>query len=145
MVKKIALEEHFLSPGFIEYWDPTVAEMPAAKREHLLNCLTDFGERRIGSMDRAGIARAVLALAGPGVQAERDIAKAIRNAKSANDFLAAEIQKRPDRYSGFGHLPMQDAAAPPWAARAACNGRRTATTPRRRGEERRPGWGRPDA
>jgi 2,3-dihydroxybenzoate decarboxylase len=111
MVKKIALEEHFLSPGFIEYWDPTVAEMPAAKREHLLNCLTDFGERRIASMDRAGIARAVLALAGPGVQAERDIAKAIRNAKSANDFLAAEIQERPDRYSGFGHLPMQDANA----------------------------------
>ena len=28
MVKKIALEEHFLCPGFIEYWNPTVAEMP---------------------------------------------------------------------------------------------------------------------
>ena len=37
MVKKIALEEHFLCPGFIEYWNPTVAEMPAAKRERLLS------------------------------------------------------------------------------------------------------------
>jgi 2,3-dihydroxybenzoate decarboxylase len=111
MVKKIALEEHFLCPGFIEYWNPTVAEMPAAKREGLLNRLTDFGELRLASMDKAGIARAVLGLAGPGVQIERDAATAIRNAKSSNDFLAKEIQKRPDRYSGFAHLPMQDAKA----------------------------------
>ena len=62
-------------------------------------------------MDKAGIERAVLALAGPGVQAERDTATAIRTAKSGNDFLAKEIQKRPDRYSGFAHLPMQDAKA----------------------------------
>ena len=72
---------------------------------------TDFGETRLASMDKAGIARAVLALAGPGVQAERDTATAIRNAQSANDFLAREIQKRPDRYSGFAHLAMQDAKA----------------------------------
>ena len=83
MVKKIALEEHFLCPGFIEYWNPTVAEMPAAKRENLLNRNTDFGEMRLASMDKAGISRAVLALAGPGVQAERDVATAVRNAQVA--------------------------------------------------------------
>ena len=111
MVKKIALEEHFLCPGFIEYWNPTVAEMPAAKRDGCSSLNTDFGEMRLASMDKAGIERAVLGLAGPGVQAERDTATAIRNAKSGNDFLAKEIQKRPDRYSGFAHLPMQDAKA----------------------------------
>jgi 2,3-dihydroxybenzoate decarboxylase len=111
MVQKIALEEHFLCPGFIEYWNPTVAEMPASKRDGLLSRLTDFGETRLASMDKAGISRAVLALAGPGVQAERDRTTAIRNAQSANDFLAAEIQKRPTRYSGFAHLAMQDAKA----------------------------------
>ncbi len=52
-------------------------------------------------MDKAGIARAVLAIAGPGVQVERDTAAAVRNARASNDFLAKEIQKRPDRYSGF--------------------------------------------
>ena len=62
-------------------------------------------------MDKAGIERSVLCLAGPGVQAERDTATAVRTAKSGNDFLAKEIQKRPDRYSGFAHLPMQDAKA----------------------------------
>src|SRR3954462_7360854 len=105
MVKKIALEEHFLCPGFIEYWNPTMAEMPAAKRERLLSLNTDFGEMRLASMDKAGIAHAVLALAGPGVQAEHNAAKAVSTAKAGNDFLAKEIQKRPDRYSGFAHLP----------------------------------------
>ena len=111
MVKKIALEEHFLPPDFEDYWNPTAADLPAEKRKRALAALYDFGEQRLASMDRAGIVRAVLALAGPGVQAERDTGTAIRKARAANDFLALEIQKRPDRYSGFAHLPMQDAKA----------------------------------
>ena len=111
MVQKIALEEHFLCPGFIDYWNPTAADLPAERRERALARLTDFGEARLSMMERAGIARAVLGLAGPGVQAERDTPTAIRKARDANDFLAREIQKRPDRYSGFAHLPMQDAVA----------------------------------
>ena len=54
---------------------------------------------------------AVLSIAGPGVQAERDTATAVRAARASNDFLAQEIQQRPDRYSGFAHLAMQDAKA----------------------------------
>ena len=111
MVAKIALEEHFLCPGFEGYWNPTAADLPAAKRAQALACLNDFGETRLAAMDRAGITRAVLGLAGPGVQAERDTGRAVRNARSANDFLAREIQKRPDRYAGFAHLAMQDAVA----------------------------------
>src|SRR5499426_4830249 len=111
MVKKIAVEEHFLSPGFEDYWAPTVANLPANKRQEFLARLTDFGEMRLAAMDRAGIERCVLSLAGPGVQAERDTKTACRRAREANDFLAGEIAKRPDRYSGFAHLPMQDAKA----------------------------------
>jgi 2,3-dihydroxybenzoate decarboxylase len=111
MVKKIALEEHFLCPDFIEYWNPTAVDLPPERREKALSRLTDFSEMRLSAMHEAGIARAVLGLAGPGVQAERDAATAVRRARSANDFLAREIAKRPDRYSGFAHLPMQDARA----------------------------------
>jgi 2,3-dihydroxybenzoate decarboxylase len=111
MVAKIALEEHFLSPGFEHYWAPTVVDLPAQKRDQFLVRLTDFGELRLTAMDRAGIARAVLSIAGPGVQAERDVRTACRKAREANDFLADVIGNRPDRYSGFAHLPMQDAAA----------------------------------
>ena len=111
MVKKIAVEEHFLCPGFEDYWAPTVVNLPANKRQDFLARLTDFGEMRLDAMDRAGIERCVLSLAGPGVQAERDVKTACENARAANDFLAREIEKRPRRYSGFAHLPMQDAAA----------------------------------
>ena len=111
MVKKIALEEHFLSPGFEEYWAPTVADLAAKKRDDFYARLTDFDGMRLDAMDRAGVERCVLSLAGPGVQAERDTPTACRRAREANDFLAREVGKRPGRYSGFGHLPMQDAKA----------------------------------
>jgi len=111
MVKKIALEEHFLPLSFEPYWRPTVAGVDPNHAAKIFAALTDFGEARLKSMDEAGIVRSVLGLAGPGVQAERDTATAVRNAKSANDHLAEQVAKKPDRYSGFAHLAMQDARA----------------------------------
>lgn len=89
MVSKIALEKHFLCPDFIEYWNPTVVDLPAQRRDKALSRLTDFGEMRLTAMNEAGIARAVLALAGPGVQAERDTATAVRRIARA----AADLQR----------------------------------------------------
>ena len=111
MVEKIALEEHFLAPGFEAYWWPTVGGVDPKHAAKLLARLTDFGDTRLAAMDGAGIARSVLSIAGPGVQAERAAATAVRNARAANDFLAGEIAKRPGRYAGFAHLAMQDAHA----------------------------------
>jgi 2,3-dihydroxybenzoate decarboxylase len=111
MVKKIALEEHVLTPGLIDYWRPTMTEVPAPLTAELFKRLTDFGDLRLQTMDKAGIARAVLSVAGPGVQAERDAATATRKARESNDFLAAEIEKRPDRYAGFAHIAVQDPKA----------------------------------
>lgn len=111
MGSKIALEEHFLCPGFEEYWATTVGGVAPEALQRITARLSDFGDSRIGAMDGAGIAKAVLSLAGPGVQIEPDRAVAIRMAIRANDFLAKEMQKRPDRYAGFGHLAMQDASA----------------------------------
>jgi 2,3-dihydroxybenzoate decarboxylase len=110
-MRKIALEEHFLSPGFEDYWLPTMGNVDQKAVSGLLARLKDFCDLRLSAMDGAGIARAVLSISGPGVQAERDAATARRRAAAANDFLAGEVGKRPDRYSGFGHLPMQDARA----------------------------------
>jgi 2,3-dihydroxybenzoate decarboxylase len=111
MVGKIALEEHFLCPGFEDYWTSTVSDVDPNILKQVVARLSDFSELRLKSMDGAGIERAVLSIAGPGVQAERDAATAVRVARAGNDFLAREVQKRPERYSGFGHLPMQDATA----------------------------------
>jgi 2,3-dihydroxybenzoate decarboxylase len=111
MVKKIAVEEHFLCPGFDDYWAPTVVDLPAKHRDNFYRRLTDFGEMRLAAMDQSGVARCVLSLAGPGVQAEKDPGTALRKARQANDFLAAQTARCPERYSGFAHLPMQDAKA----------------------------------
>ena len=111
LVKKIALEEHFLDPATEPYWRPTMADVAPAKTAQLYSSLIDFGEQRLQVMDKTGIAREVLSIAGPGVQAERDAATAIRASRASNDFLAKEVQKRPDRYSGFAHLAMQDTKA----------------------------------
>jgi 2,3-dihydroxybenzoate decarboxylase len=111
MVTKIALEEHFMCAGFEDYWQTTVADVDPAILGKLVARLSDFGAERLEAMDRAGIARAVLSLSGPGVQIERDAALASRKARQCNDVLAREIQKRPDRYSGFAHLALQDPAA----------------------------------
>lgn len=111
MVRKIALEEHFLCPGFEDYWYPTVADVAAEPRAALLRKLSDFGAERLGAMDAAGIDHAILSLSGPGVQVERDTAVAVRKARDANDFLADQVRREPKRYSGFAHLALQDGKA----------------------------------
>jgi 2,3-dihydroxybenzoate decarboxylase len=111
MIKKIALEEHFLSPGFEDYWATTAGEITPHIYRQAVARLSEFGDMRLAVMDRGGIERSVLSISGPGLQIERDAATAVRRARESNDFLAREIQKRPDRYSGFAHLAMQDGVA----------------------------------
>ncbi|MDR3771843.1 MAG: amidohydrolase family protein [Terracidiphilus sp.] len=105
---KIALEEHFMLPDFVEYFEETYPNISPEIAKMGLGVLPDLGDKRIEIMDRNGIDFVVLSLAGPGVQVERDAAVALRKSKSANDFLAREIQKRPSRYGGFAHLAMHN-------------------------------------
>ncbi len=110
-MKKIALEEHFWTDGF-----PHTGKIGADLFEpsflaSIGPALSDFSERRIAAMDQAGIEVSVLSLISPGVQIERDQARAVREAQRVNDFLAAEIEKHPTRYAGFAHLPMQEPEA----------------------------------
>ncbi len=92
MIKKIALEEHFLCPALEEYWKATVEDVAPDILVKVVARLSDFGDLRLETMDRAGIERSVLSIAGPGVQAERDAIAATRRARDANDLLAREIK-----------------------------------------------------
>lgn len=107
-MKKIALEEHFISPGLIEYWQPTMTDVPKPIYDKIHAALTDFGDMRLASMDGAGIEKAILSIAGPGVQVEPNAARATAKAAEANDFLANVTSARPDRYLGFAHIALQD-------------------------------------
>ena len=110
-IRKIALEEHFMAPGFeryskafLQYIDPTVYA-------ELSRRLADFDELRLAEMDRAGIAVTILSQTGPGVQGETNASAAIDRAKENNDFLAQQVARHPTRFAGFAALPMQDPKA----------------------------------
>ena len=90
MMKKIALEEHFLSPGFEEYWKTTTGEITPDIFRRAVARLSEFSDLRLAQMDRDGIERAVLSIAGPGVQAEREtnfgpFASRVRRAASSDE------------------------------------------------------------
>jgi 2,3-dihydroxybenzoate decarboxylase len=108
--RKIALEEHFTTPALARKYvaRPTRSDALFTDIERRL---ADFDQLRLETMDKAGIDLAVLSVTTPGVQAEADAKTAIQLAQEANDLLAREVQKRPQRYAGFAHLPMQDAKA----------------------------------
>ncbi len=108
MQGKIALEEHFAIPdtlmdsaGFVpdDYWSELQAR------------LLDIQGRRLELMDRHGIETMILSLNAPAVQAIGHVPTAVEVARKANDFLAEECAKRPDRFRGFAALPMQDPEA----------------------------------
>jgi len=111
LTPKIALEEHFMHPDFFDYFGKTAINISPDLFGKAREALLDFGDRRLAGMDSIGVEKSILSLAGPGVQAEKRTATALRLARQVNDFLAAEMAKRPDRYGGFAHLAMQDPAA----------------------------------
>lgn len=110
-LKKIALEEHFMAPGFVDYFADTYQNISPALAKMGLTALSDFGAKRLEIMDEHGVDMAVLSLSGPGVQVEKNTAIAKTKAIQVNDFLAKEIQKQPKRYGGLAHLAMQDPKA----------------------------------
>ena len=110
-VRKVALEEHFMVPDFVEYLRTTSGNISAELFARAVDRLSEFGGRRLEEMDAHRVEYAVLSLAGPGVQVERDTATAVRRACAVNDALAREVAARPDRFGGFAHLAMQDPVA----------------------------------
>jgi gamma-resorcylate decarboxylase len=107
MQGKIALEEHFAIEATLS--DSQV--FGAHVWNELGPRLTDFQDKRIRLMDASGVELMILSLNAPAVQAIPDVKRAIDVARAANDVLAAEIARRPDRFAGFAALPMQDPQA----------------------------------
>jgi gamma-resorcylate decarboxylase len=105
MKGKIGLEEHFAvedtvmdSKGFFpeDIWKEV--------RERVL----DLHGRRLRLMDEFGIEMMILSLNAPAVQAIVDPKKANEISRKANDYLAEQVKKRPDRFQALAALPLQD-------------------------------------
>jgi predicted TIM-barrel fold metal-dependent hydrolase len=104
MQGKIALEEHFAIEATVsdsQVFGPQVWDQ---LRPRLLNA----HDMRLHEMDKHGVEMMILSLNAPAVQAIHDVKRAIAMAREANDVLAEETRRRPDRFAGVAALPMQD-------------------------------------
>lgn len=110
-MRKIALEEHFVTPDLAAYGAGTASIAQPEAWRNASRRLLDFTEERLPQMDAAGLDVEVLSLNSPGIQAETDPAKAVAAASEVNDFLASVIAEHPTRFAGFAALPLQDPAA----------------------------------
>src|SRR5256885_16842244 len=97
MSGKIALEEHFATPATLG--DSKV--FGAHVWEELGPRLTDFQDKRLRLMDASGVEIMIASLNAPAVQAIHDVKRAIDVAREADDQLAAEVAKPPDRLAGL--------------------------------------------
>jgi gamma-resorcylate decarboxylase len=104
MQGKVTLEDHFATRTTLGDSQVFGAHVWSELGPRLL----DFQDKRLRLMDEAGIEIMVASLNAPAIQAIPDIKRAIEVAREANDVLAQEIAKRPDRFVGVAALPMQD-------------------------------------
>jgi predicted TIM-barrel fold metal-dependent hydrolase len=102
---KIGFEEHFAiddtimdSAGFLA--DQVWSELKSR--------LLDIQDRRLRLMDENGMEMMLLSLNAPAIQARPDALVAKELAKKANDFLAEEVAKKPERFQALAALPLQD-------------------------------------
>jgi predicted TIM-barrel fold metal-dependent hydrolase len=116
-MRVVALEEHFTVPALVRRIDPDVIarrgfrpRTPSPGGPSLAELLPEIGERRLQTMDAAGITVEVLSNTGPGPDLVPG-PDGIALAREMNDHLAAAIARHPDRFAGFAVLPLQSPEA----------------------------------
>ena len=116
-MRTVALEEHFSVPALAKRIDPKVISARGFRPRNItpgavnpMELLPEIGERRLKSMDDAGITVQVLSVAGPGADLVPG-ADGVALARETNDHLAKAIARHPDRFAGFANLPMQNPGA----------------------------------
>jgi hypothetical protein len=112
-MRVVALEEHFTVPSLVGRIDRDAISRRGFRPRNLpktgpnpLELMPEIGERRLQSMDEAGISVQVLSNTGPGPDLVPGPA-GIAIAREMNDHLAAAVARHPKRFAGFAVLPMQ--------------------------------------
>jgi predicted TIM-barrel fold metal-dependent hydrolase len=124
-MRTVALEEHFTVPALAKRIDPKIVSARGFRPRNIkpgsvnpMELLPEIGERRLKSMDDAGITVQVLSVAGPGADLVPG-ADGVTMARETNDHLAKAIASHPGRFAGFANLPMQSPDAAPAELRRA--------------------------
>jgi len=118
-MRTVALEEHFSVPALARRIDPKVVSARGFRPRNItpgavnpMELLPEIGEKRLKSMDDAGITVQVLSNAGPAADLVPG-PDGIALTRGVNDHLAEAIARHPDRFAGFAALPMQSPDAAP--------------------------------
>jgi len=118
-MRTVAIEEHFSVPALSRRVSQETMNRRGYRPRSLtpgavnpLELLPEIGEKRLKSMDDAGITMQVLSASGPGPELLPG-ADGVAMARELNDHLAAAVARHPDRFAGFASLPLAspDAAA----------------------------------
>lgn len=113
----VALEEHVLLPEMARRIPASVVAasgwVPSGRDEEtgpLDQALGETQGERLGSMNEAGITMQVLSVVGPGAELLAG-EEGVSLAHDYNDRLALAVERHPDRFAAFAHLPMKEPAA----------------------------------
>ena len=113
-VKKIAVEEHFLTEEYLAWIESRAEHKPSMDMPPMG---TNLGEERLNDMDECGIDMQILSLAEPPGYAPFpcldpfNTQDAIALAKIVNNELSGVVKRYPKRFAGFCCLPLQDPEA----------------------------------
>ncbi|WP_038587147.1 amidohydrolase family protein [Neorhizobium galegae] len=113
----IALEEHVMLPEMTQRIPGSVAVeagwVPSSGHwgpGPLNEALGDIQQGRIDAMNQAELTLQVLSVIGPGAELLAG-EEGIGFARDYNDRLAVAVERHPDRFAAFAHLPMKEPAA----------------------------------
>ena len=112
-MRTITLEEHFVTPGFLDGPGCKLkerAERSGGMLANLVAQLLDVGDGRVDAMDAAGIDVQALSLTAPGVE-QLEVEEAREVAREANAVLAQAILRHPTQFFGLAALPIGDPPA----------------------------------
>jgi len=112
------IEHHFSTPTLVKYSAALGNSLGLSAEEdealaEMEKVVLDLDEGRIANLNAAGVDYAHISLTTPGAEFfEGDVAKEV--ATNANDILAAEIKRHPDRFGGWISLAPDD---PEWSVK----------------------------
>lgn len=108
-MRTIGTEEHFVTDEILARWaansqrgdDVAINAPPGEMRDKLL----EVGDRRLASMDDAGLDVQVISLTAPGLH-NLAAEEATHLQVETNDHIAALVRSNPERFQGFATLAM---------------------------------------
>lgn len=117
--KVLTFEEHYVCPDLIDLcYDYAEEKAAPVEKQRLVagrkfvksSPLIEVGDKRIAWMDQEGVDVQVL-IYGDNSPQDLPASMAVDACRKANDWLAAQIAKHPDRFIGFATLPVDDPEA----------------------------------